>query len=148
MWLSSDVIRVMVMSVLDELKEVLEDHDLDVKVEGNKLWGMHETLPVAVVIVVDEDKSRATVELKALDDLEDAMNELIESGEDLRAIVDDVLSEMRDVAIETARILESRGYSVSINIREGESDVRDLMEDIIEEYEEVVGEEEEGGEYA
>ncbi len=131
------------MSVLEELREILEDHELDVEVKDGELQGIHGTLPIAIVIAIDEDNNRATIELKALEDLEDAMNELVESGEDLRSIVDEVLSEIRDIAIELSRILESRGYKVSLNIREGESDVRDLMEDIIEEYEEVVGVEEE-----
>ncbi|WFO76140.1 hypothetical protein J4526_04720 [Desulfurococcaceae archaeon MEX13E-LK6-19] len=131
------------MSVLDELREILEDHELDVEVRDGELQGVHGTLPIAIVIAIDEDNNRATIELRALEDLEDVMNELVESGEDLRSIVDEVLSEIRDIAIELSRILESRGYKVSVNIREGESDVRDLMEDIIEEYEEVVGVEEE-----
>lgn len=127
------------MSIIDELKEILSDHELDVKAKGSELMGIHKTLPIAIVVSIDDDNLSVNIEIKALDELEDAMSEVIESGEDLRSVVDEVLSELRDIAIEISRILETKGYRVALNIREGESDVRDLMEDVIEEYEEIVG---------
>jgi len=127
------------MSVLDEIRSVMEDHDLNTSIEGNTVIGVHSSLPIALKVRIGRKK--ASIEILAEEDLRDTLDELIESGEDIRDLVDDVLSELRDIAIEIQRMLEDKGYNVELNLREGESDVRDILEEVTEEYEEVLEEE-------
>jgi len=127
------------MSVLDEIREIMEDHDLEVTLNKNTVIGLHSSVPIILKVYVGRRK--ASIELEAEEDLRDVLDELVESGEDIESLVDDVLSELRDIAIEIGRALENKGYRVELNLREGENDVRDIVEEVTEEYEEVLEEE-------
>ena len=129
-----------VMRLIREIKEFLEDHDLDVKVLKKQVLGIHSILPIALVIRILK-KGGISIGIEPQEDLRDAMEEAIESGEDIRSIVDDILSELRDTALELQKMFNNKGYKVVLNLREGESDVRDLLDEVVEEYEEVIEEE-------
>ena len=128
-----------IMGILDEVREIMEDHDLEVTLDKNMVIGLHSSIPVILKVYIS--KKKASIELEAEEDLRDVLDELVEAGEDIESLVDDVLSELRDIAIEIGRALENKGYRVELNLREGESDVRDIVEEVAEEYEEVLEEE-------
>ncbi len=127
------------MSVVDEITRLLEDFDLKVEKKKNTIKAMHSELPAYLVVKLTPSKKKAVIELEADEELNDALVDMIESGEDVEDIVDTVISELRDAAIEVSRILEEKDYIVSLKLREGERDIRDQLEEVLEEY----GEEEE-----
>ncbi len=127
------------MSVVDEITRLLEDFDLKVEKKKNTIKAMHSELPAYLVVKLTPSKKKAVIELEADEELNDALVDMIESGEDVEDIVDTVISELRDAAIEVSRILEEKDYVVSLKLREGERDIRDQLEEVLEEY----GEEEE-----
>ncbi len=126
--------------LVDELKGLLEEHDLDIYVKDDEyIEALHNTLPVSLIIKLKN--KNAVIEINASDDLRDTLEELIESGEDIRSLADDVLSELRDVAVEISRFLKEKDYEVKLMLREGENDVRDLVDEVYEEHKEVLEEE-------
>ena len=127
------------MSVSEEVVKVLEDFDLKVKKTRNVVRAMHSELPVYLIVRLNPSKKKAVIELEPDEELNDTLVDMIESGEDVEDVVDTVISELRDAALEVSRVLEEKNYEVSLKIREGERDIRDQLEEVLEEY---VGEEE------
>ncbi len=121
--------------MIDELIKLLEDRDLKVKKQKGTIRATHQSLPVTLVITLREKNRVAKITIEPGDELSDVLADLIESGEDVEILVDDVLSEIRDIAIEAGQLLEKMGYKVEWALREGENDVRDALEDVLEEYE-------------
>ncbi len=121
--------------MIDELIKLLEDRDLEVKKQRGIIRATHQSLPVTLVITLREKNRAAKISIEPGDELSDVLADLIESGEDVEILVDDVLSEIRDIAIEAGQLLEKEGYKVEWALREGENDVRDALEDVLEEYE-------------
>ncbi len=121
--------------MIDELIKLLEDRDLEVKRQKGIIRATHQSLPVVLVITLREKNRAAKISIEPGDELSDVLADLIESGEDVEILVDDVLSEIRDIAIEAGQLLEKKGYKVEWALREGENDVRDALEDVLEEYE-------------
>jgi len=121
--------------MIDELIKLLEDRDLEVKKQKGIIRATHQSLPVTLVITLREKNRAAKISIEPGDELSDVLADLIESGEDVEILVDDVLSEIRDIAIEAGQLLEKEGYKVEWALREGENDVRDALEDVLEEYE-------------
>lgn len=122
------------MPLPDELLKILEEKDLEITKKRGYVRATSKTLPISLLI---KHKSKNVwIEIEPGEELSDVLADLIESGEDIEDVVDDVLSELRDTAIEISRLLEEKGYSVELRLREGENDVRDILEDLIEEYEE------------
>ncbi len=121
--------------MIDELIKFLKDKDLEVKKQKGTIRATHQSLPVTLVITLREKNRTAKISIEPGDDLSDVLADLIESGEDVEILVDDVLSEIRDIAIEAGQLLEKMGYKVEWALREGENDVRDALEDVLEEYE-------------
>ncbi len=130
------------MSILDDIRRFLEERELSVEASNEEVYGTHTSIPVSITIGIGGDDI-VEIRLEAGDDLRDALIELIESGEDVRGIVDDVLSELRDTAIELQKMLEDKGYRVEISLREGENDVKDILDEVIEEYRDMIEEVEE-----
>jgi hypothetical protein len=120
------------MPIPKELVDLLKEHDLEVERKRTRVIATHKELPVSLIIRVSGDK--AIIEFEAGDELRDVLVDLIESGEDIESMVDDVLSELRDIAIEASQLLSDRGLEVELRLREGESDIRDILEDVMEEY--------------
>ena len=121
--------------MIDELIKLLEDRDLEVKRQKGVVMATHQSLPITLIITLREKNRTAKISIEPGDELSDVLADLIESGEDVEILVDDVLSEIRDVAIEAGQLLEKMGYKVEWALREGENDVRDALEDVLEEYE-------------
>lgn len=122
------------MSIVDELSKLLVDLELKVEKKRNIIKAMHRELPVYLIIKLTPSSKKAVIELEADEELSDTLVDLLESGEDIEDIVDTVLSELRDAAIEVSNVLEEKDYIVSLKIREGERDVRDQLEEVLEEY--------------
>jgi len=120
------------MPIIDEIIEYLKERDLSVKKKGNVIKATNNDLPVSLIIRLE--KNSCVIELVPEEDLSDAIVDLVESEEDVEDYIDGVLSEMRDTAIEVSKILEKNGYSVTLKIREGENDIRDMIEEVVEEY--------------
>ncbi|ADI32266.1 hypothetical protein Shell_1166 [Staphylothermus hellenicus DSM 12710] len=120
------------MPIPQELIDLLKERELEVKKRKGRIIAAHSELPVSLIVRLSG--STAIIELEAGEELEDVMSDLVESGEDLESIVEDVLSEMRDIAVDVSRLLSDKGFKVELRLREGENDVRDAMEEIIEEY--------------
>ncbi len=127
------------MSILSDVKDFLIERDLVVSVEDNTIYGLHSSLPISLNIVF-KPSNLVDIGISVRDDLRETLIELIESGEDIRAIVDDVLSELRDTAIELQKFLSDKGFRVRLVLRDGESDVREVVDDVMEEYREVLEE--------
>jgi len=123
------------MPLPDELIKILEEKDLEVTKKRGAIRATSMTLPVSLLIKYKN--KNVWIEIEPGEELSDVLVDLIESGEDIKDMVEDVLSELRDIAIEVSRFLEEKGYSVELRLREGENDVRDALEDIVEEYEEL-----------
>ncbi len=128
------------MPVPDELVEYLKEHDLKLRRGKRTVKAIHKSIPV--ILVYKFANKHVTVDLDYEEDLRDVLEDLIDAGENVEELVDDVLSELRDLAIETSRILEEKGYNVELKLREGENDIRDLLEDVMESYAEYELEEE------
>lgn len=128
-------------NVVEKIIEILETRDMDIERKKNTIRGVHPDLPITLVIKLNQSKKQAVIEIEALEDLIDSFADLIESSENVEDIVDTVLGELRDTAVEVSRLLENNGYSVSVKITEGEKDVRDMLEEVIEEYREFIEEE-------
>jgi len=126
--------------VLEELEKLFRDRELEVEKTKNTIRGVHSNLPIQLVVKIDEKAKTAVVSIEPGEDLEDTLSEMAESGEDVEDAVDTALSELEDVAVDVLKILEDRGFKVTAKIREGVKDVRDILEDVLEEY---GGEEEE-----
>ncbi|MCD6300603.1 MAG: hypothetical protein J7L82_00855 [Staphylothermus sp.] len=120
------------MSIRDEIVKLLKEHDLEVKKRKNVIRGTHKTIPVTLIIRLVDDE--AIIELEPEEELRDVLVDLVESGEDIEDVVDDVLSELRDIAVEISQLLSDKGYDVKLKLREGENDVRDILEELEEEY--------------
>jgi len=126
---------------LEELvRSKLSEADLIVRTQRGRILGIHRELPI--LLSVSLRKNGALIRIEAMEDLRSALDELISLGEDAKSVVDDVLTELRDIAIDLKNSLEARGVNVSLELRSGESDVREILEEIIEEYGELIGEEE------
>jgi len=126
---------------LEELvRSKLSEADLIVRTQRGKILGIHRELPI--LLSVSLRKNGALIRIEAMEGLRSALDELISLGEDAKSVVDDVLTELRDIAIDLKNSLEARGVNVSLELRSGESDVREILEEIIEEYGELIGEEE------
>ncbi|OYT38741.1 MAG: hypothetical protein B6U89_05300 [Desulfurococcales archaeon ex4484_58] len=121
------------MSILEELIRIFDRYDVEVVVRKKSIRATHNDLPVSLIVRIPS-KEKAVIELRAEDELSDTLVDLVESEEDVEDIVDNVLSELRDLAIEASKYLEDKGYNVVLNLREGENDVRDMLEEIREEY--------------
>jgi len=122
-------------AMIEELIKLLRDRELEVKKQKGTIRAVHQTLPISLVISIRDKSRSAKIAIEPEDDLQDVLADLIESGEDVEVLVDDILSEIRDIAIEVGQLLENKGYKVEWALREGENDVRDALEDILEEYE-------------
>jgi len=122
------------MSLARDIIKILEERELQVEKLKNTIKAVHSSLPIYLVVKIDDKLKTATVLLEPGEDLEDALAEIIESGGDVEDAVDTALVELEDVAVEISRVLEERGYKVNVKIREGVRDVRDLLEDVLEEY--------------
>ncbi len=128
------------MPVPEELVELLKNYELRLRKGKNSLRAYHQSLPI--MLVYKFRKKNVVIELGYEEELREHLEDLAEEGEDMETYIDDVLSELRDIAIESGRLLEEKGYSVELRLREGENDIRDLMEEILEEYVEYEYEEE------
>ncbi|RLG79830.1 MAG: hypothetical protein DRO13_05200 [Thermoprotei archaeon] len=122
------------MRIVDEIADLMNKYGLSVEKKRSTVKGTHEELPISLVVKVQSSRKSAVIELKPEEDLLDSLADLAESGEDIEEIVDGVLAELRDVAIEVSRCLENTGYKAVLKIREGERDVRDHLEEVLEEY--------------
>ncbi|MEM1643640.1 MAG: hypothetical protein QW369_06595 [Desulfurococcaceae archaeon] len=128
------------MSLEELVRSKLSEADLIVRTQRGKILGIHRELPI--LLSVSLRKNGALIRIEAMEGLRSALDELISLGEDAKSVVDDVLTELRDIAIDLKNSLEARGVNVSLELRSGESDVREILEEIIEEYGELIGEEE------
>ena len=128
------------LPIPDELVDYLKEHDLKVKKGKASLKAIHQNIPV--YLVYRFRGKNVVIELDYDEELREVLEDLVESGEDVEDLVDDVLSELRDIAIETSRMLEDKGYSCNVKLREGENDIRDIVEDVMESYSEYEFEEE------
>ena len=122
------------MSIRDKIVKLLKEHELEVRKRKNIVRGTHKTIPITLIIRIIGDE--AIIELEPEEELRDVLVDLIEAGEDVEETVDDVLSELRDIAVEISQLLSDKGYEVKLKLREGENDVRDILEEIEEEYSE------------
>jgi len=120
--------------VLEELEKLFRDRELEVEKTKNTIRGIHGSLPIELVVKIDEKAKTAVVSIEPGEDLEDTLSEMAESGEDVEDAVETALSELEDVAVDVLKILEDRGFKVTAKIREGVKDVRDILEDVLEEY--------------
>lgn len=128
-------------SVFNEIAELMKTRELSIKKTRNTIRGVHSELPIALVIRINQSVKEVVVEIEPRENLIDTFADLIESSEDVEDILDTVLGELRDIAVEVSRILENFGYSVVVRITEGEKDIRDLLEEALEEYRELEEEE-------
>ncbi|MCS7128059.1 MAG: hypothetical protein N3E36_02630 [Sulfolobales archaeon] len=128
------------MSLEELVRSVLSEADLIVRTQRGKILGIHRELPV--LLSVSLRKNGALIRIEAMEDLRSALDELVSLGENAKSVVDDVLTELRNIAIDLKNSLEARGVNVSLELRSGESDVREILEEIVEEYGELIGEEE------
>ncbi len=117
---------------LDEVVKLLEQYDLKIRKLKSSVKAFHTELPIGLQVTLR--KKSAIVEMIYSDELREVLEDLYESGEDVEALVDDTLSELRDIAIDVSRLLEEKGYKVNLKIKEGENDIRDILEDFMEEY--------------
>ncbi len=122
------------------VRSMLGEADLIVKTQRGRILGIHRELPI--LLSVSLKKNGALIRIEAMESLRSTLDELVSLGEDAKSIVDDVLAELRDIAIDLKNSLEARGVNVSLELRSGESDVREILEEIIEEYGELIEEEE------
>lgn len=128
------------MPVPEELVELLKNYELRLRKGKSSLKAYHQSLPI--MLVYRFRKKSVVIELGYEEELREYFEDLAEEGEDMEDYVDDVLSELRDIAIESSRLLEEKGYSVELRLREGENDIKDLLEEVLEEYVEYEYEEE------
>ncbi len=119
--------------VIDSIRSYLEEKDFIIQVNGDAIVCRHKDIPIFLDIRI-RDKN-AIIQLRvSSEELREYLEEQVESGENVVELVDEYLSEIRDTAIDISRLLKKKRWNVSIDLREGESDVRDLLEEIIEEH--------------
>ncbi|MET1159958.1 MAG: hypothetical protein ABWW65_03265 [Thermoprotei archaeon] len=129
------------MSVAEEIADLMSRYGLEISEKKKSVVkGTHSELPISLVAKIQSAKKTIIVELVPEEDLSDVLADMIESGEDVEEAVDSIIAELRDVAIEISRRLEDSGYKVILKLREGERDIRDLLEEVTEEYSEEVEE--------
>ncbi len=122
------------MPLPESLSRLLEEHELEVKRSRGRVAGKHRSLPI-VLDIFEIGEKKAVIALQPLDELRESIEELLENDEDVDTLIEDVLAEMRDIALEAQRLLEKHGYRVSLELLEGENDVRETLEEIKEMYE-------------
>ncbi|MEM0380589.1 MAG: hypothetical protein QW607_00020 [Desulfurococcaceae archaeon] len=127
--------------IIEKITNIMESRDLNIEKKRNTIKGIHVDLPIALVVKIYQNRKQAVIELESLEDLSDTLADLIESNENVEDIVDTVLSELRDAAIEITRVLETNGYMVEIKVMENEKDIRDIIYEVLEEYREFEEEE-------
>ncbi len=114
-----------------KLAAILEEHELEVKKGRERIVGKHPRLPIVLDILELEDK-KTVITLQPLDDLREALEEALENDEDIDTLIDDVLSELRDIALEAKKLLEEKGYTVELELIEGENDIREILDEVKE----------------
>jgi len=124
------------MSVVDEITVYLKKEGLKFQKRKGTLTIFYPDLEIQLVLKIDESSRKAVLSLDYDEELRDHIADLFDSGEDVEDIIDTAISEIRDIAVNISNILESKGYSIEDKISEGEKDIRDLMEEVLEEYEE------------
>ena len=124
------------MSVVDEITVYLKKEGLKFQKRKGTLTIFYPDLEIQLVLKIDESSRKAVLSLDYDVELRDHIADLFDSGEDVEDIIDTAISEIRDIAVNISNILESKGYSIEDKISEGEKDIRDLMEEVLEEYEE------------
>lgn len=127
--------------VVENIVKILESRDMNIDKKRNVIRGIHMDLPIALVVRINHIKKQAVIEIEPYEDLVDSFADLIESNENIEDVVEGVLGELRDIAVEISKVLENNGYTVAMKITEGEKDVRDMMEEVLEEYREFIEEE-------
>lgn len=92
---------------------------------------LHHLLPVYLDIVFGGN--RVVIKLSYDSSLKDFLEDLVSSGSDnVEDLVEDVISEFNELTAGLYKWFKENGYEINIKLREGEIDIIELLEDLIE----------------
>ena len=101
------------MSLEELVRSMLSEADLIVRTQRGRILGIHRELPI--LLSVSLRKNGALIRIEAMEDLRSALDELISLGEDAKSVVDDVLTELRDIAIDLRTLLKQEELTYPLN---------------------------------
>jgi len=98
---------------------------------GNKLRILHHLLPIYLDIVFSGNK--VVVKLSFDNNLREFIEDLVLSGsEDVGDLVEDVIGEFNELTASLYKWFKDNGFEINIKLKDGELDIRELLEDILE----------------
>lgn len=121
--------------IVDEIVSLLKQHGLKVE-RKNVIKGVFNDLPVKIVISVQPNTIRLTVEKP--EDLYDQLVGIFDEYEDVdsfREFIDGLLDEIIDIESKITVLAKSKGMDVESYVDDELDEIRDVVEELIEERE-------------
>ncbi len=98
---------------------------------GNKLRVLHHLLPVYLDIVFSGNK--VVVKLSFDNSLREFIEDLVLSGsENVGDLVEDVIGEFNELTASLYKWFKDNGFEINIKLKDGEIDIMEMLEDILE----------------
>jgi hypothetical protein len=116
---------------IQSLVDMIVSKGYQVQGVGNKLRVLHHLLPVYLDIVFSG--SRVVVKLSFDNSLREFIEDLVLSGsEDVGDLIEDVIGEFNELTASLYKWFKDNGFEINIKLKEGEIDIMELLEDILE----------------
>lgn len=116
---------------IQSLVDMIVSKGYQVQGIGNKLRVLHHLLPVYLDIIFGSNK--VVIKLSFDNNLRDFLEDLVSSGsENVEDLVEDVISEFNELTAGLYKWFRENGYEINIKLKEGEIDIIELLEDILE----------------
>ncbi|MCC5990698.1 MAG: hypothetical protein LM558_04260 [Thermosphaera sp.] len=116
---------------IQSLVDMIVSKGYQVQGVGNKLRVLHHLLPIYLDIVFSG--SKVVVKLSFDNSLREFIEDLVSSGnEDVGDLIEDVIGEFNELAASLYKWFKGNGFEINIKLKEGEIDIMELLEDILE----------------
>jgi len=116
---------------IQSLVDMIVSKGYQVQGVGNKLRVLHHLLPIYLDIFFSG--SKAVVKLSFDNSLREFIEDLVSSGnEDVGDLIEDVIGEFNELVASLYKWFKDNGFEINIKLKEGEIDILELLEDILE----------------
>lgn len=124
-------------SVIDEIRKILELHDVKLDVEDSIVIAKINDTPFSLVIdLTGIDKDVVNMSLKSEEDPRDYLERLLDEYDDMdsfRDAVESIMDEIHNIDSKLTIVLRKKGVAVESSVAEDLSDIEDILEDLVEE---------------
>ncbi|MGB9828133.1 MAG: hypothetical protein ACPLSM_06410 [Thermosphaera sp.] len=116
---------------IQSLVDMIVSKGYQVQGVGNKLRVLHHLLPVYLDIVFSGNK--VVVKLSFDNSLREFIEDLVLSGsENVGDLVEDVIGEFNELTASLYKWFKDNGFEINIKLKDGEIDIMEMLEDILE----------------